>query len=88
MQIIPSTWSYIVENLAGEPPLEPASASSNVRGGVLLLRQLLNESGGDPAGAIAGYYQGIESVREHGRYPDTEQYVANVLALQSRFAGE
>jgi N-acetylmuramoyl-L-alanine amidase len=88
MQIIPSTWSFITQNLAGPPPLDSASASSNVRGGVLLLQHLLNESGGDPATAVAGYFQGAESVREHGMYPETEQYVANVLALQGRFAGE
>ena len=88
MQIEPETWSFISQNLAGAPPLESASASSNVRGGVLLLRYLLDESEGDPARAAAGYFQGLESVRRHGEYPETEAYVSNVLALQSRFAGE
>jgi N-acetylmuramoyl-L-alanine amidase len=88
MQIIPETWSFISRNLAGPPPLAPASASSNVRGGVLLLRYLLDETGGDPASAAAGYFQGLESVRQHGEYAETEQYVSSVLALQRRFAGE
>ncbi len=88
MQIEPETWSYISRDLAGPPPLESASASSNIRGGVLLLQQLLNETGGDPVGAVAGYFQGLESVRRHGEYPETEAYVNNVLALQRRFAGE
>ncbi|HXB15991.1 MAG TPA: LysM peptidoglycan-binding domain-containing protein [Solirubrobacteraceae bacterium] len=88
MQIEPETWSYISRDLAGPPPLQAASASSNVRGGVLLLQQLLNETGGDPVGAVAGYFQGLESVRRHGEYPETEAYVDSVLALQRRFAGE
>lgn len=87
MQIEPATWSFISRNLAGPPPLDEASAASNVRGGVLLLRYLLNETGGDPGAAAAGYYQGLESVREHGEYPETEQYVNSVLALKSRFEG-
>ena len=87
MQIEPETWSFISQNLAGPPPLEEASASSNVRGGVLLLRYLLNETGGDPGAAAASYYQGLESVRLHGEYPETEAYVNSVLALKSRFEG-
>jgi LysM repeat protein len=88
MQIEPETWSFISRDLAGPPPLDEASASSNVRGGVLLLRYLLNETGGDPGAAAAGYFQGLESVRRHGEYPETEAYVNSVLALKSRFAGE
>lgn len=88
MQILPGTWSWINQNLAGSPPLAPASAASNVRGGVLLLQWLLSESEGDPARAAAGYYQGLESVRQQGELPETEQYVNSVLAQQSRFAGE
>ena len=36
--------------------------------------------------AIAGYYQGLASVRQRGMYRDTRAYVANVLALRARFA--
>jgi LysM repeat protein len=87
MQIEPGTWSYIGSNLATPPPLSPASASDNVRGGVLLLHSLLDETGGDPALAAAGYYQGLASVRAHGMYADTQRYVASVMALRSRFGG-
>ncbi len=85
MQIEPGTWSYIERNLSG--PLSSASAQDNVRGGVLLLRSLLQETGGDVGLAAAGYYQGLQSVREHGLYRDTRRYVADVTALQSRFGG-
>jgi N-acetylmuramoyl-L-alanine amidase len=89
MQIEPGTWSYIQNNLGG-PTLGvggAASATDNVRGGVLLLHSLLDQTGGDPALAAAGYYQGLASVRAHGMYSDTQQYVNNVMALRSRFGG-
>jgi LysM repeat protein len=88
MQILPGTWDWIQRTLIpGGPPLAPASALDNVRGGVLLLRSLLNSTGGDPALAAAGYYQGLPSVERYGVYPSTQQYVNNVLALAQRFGG-
>jgi LysM repeat protein len=87
MQIEPGTWNYIGTNLAGPPPLSPGSATDNIRAGSLLLRSLLAETGGDPAMAAAAYYQGLQSVREHGMYADTQRYVNNVMALAHRFGG-
>jgi LysM repeat protein len=88
MQILPGTWNWIDSELAGSEHLAPASATSNVRAGVLLLHSLLSETGGDPGLAAAGYYQGLSSVLQNGEEPETEQYVASVLALQRRFGGE
>ncbi|HLJ03825.1 MAG TPA: LysM peptidoglycan-binding domain-containing protein [Solirubrobacteraceae bacterium] len=88
MQILPGTWAWIQHNLvAGAPPLAPASAYDNVRGGALLLHWLLQQTGGDPAMAAAGYYQGLSSVRRYGMFSDTKQYVQSVMALQARFGG-
>jgi LysM repeat protein len=87
MQILPGTWDWIQHNLTAGVPLAPASAADNVRGGVLLLRSLLNSTGGDPGTAAAGYYQGLPSVQAHGLYPSTQQYVQSVLALERRFGG-
>jgi LysM repeat protein len=87
MQIEPGTWKYIGQNLATPPPLSPSSAQDNIRGGVLLLHSLLDQTGGDPALAAAGYYQGLASVRKHGMYADTQRYVNSVMALRSRFGG-
>ncbi|MFL5862930.1 MAG: LysM peptidoglycan-binding domain-containing protein [Solirubrobacteraceae bacterium] len=87
MQIMPGTWNYIGQNLAGPPPLSPTSPSDNIRAGTLLLHSLLNQTGGDPAMAAAGYYQGLQSVRQHGLFPDTQAYVNNVMALRQRFGG-
>lgn len=88
MQILPGTWQYIQNALVpGSPPLAPASAADNIRGGVLLLRSLLNATGGNAALAAAGYYQGLPSVEANGMYSDTQQYVNDVMALESRFGG-
>jgi soluble lytic murein transglycosylase-like protein len=86
MQVMPGTWEYVQANLA-QRRLDPASAVDNVHAGVLYLQRLLQESGGDEATAIAGYYQGLGSVRSRGLFDDTQQYVANVQALRSRFGG-
>jgi LysM repeat protein len=87
MQILPGTWQYIQNDLNPGTPLAPASAIDNVRGGVLLLHSLLNATGGDPAMAAAGYYQGLPSVQSHGVYASTQQYINSVLALRHRFGG-
>jgi soluble lytic murein transglycosylase-like protein len=86
MQIMPGTWSWINETLAPRA-LDPSSALDNVHAGALYLRQLLRDTGGDPAAAAAAYYQGLGSVREHGVLPETQRYVSNVMALRSRFGG-
>jgi LysM repeat protein len=87
MQIMPGTWDWINRTLTAGTALAPASAASNVKGGVLLLHSLLNSTGGDPAMAAAGYYQGLSSVQAHGMYNDTQQYVNSVMALARRFGG-
>jgi N-acetylmuramoyl-L-alanine amidase len=86
MQVMPGTWSYVQDNLAPRA-LDPNSATDNVHAGVLYLKRLLNETGGDEASAIAGYYQGLGSVQSRGMYDDTRQYVNNVQALRGRFGG-
>ena len=86
MQVMPGTWDYVQQNLARRR-LDPASATDNVHAGVIYLRRLLDETGGDENAAIAGYYQGLQSVRHRGMFDDTEHYVANVQALRSRFGG-
>jgi N-acetylmuramoyl-L-alanine amidase len=87
MQILPGTWQWIQRSLDTGAPLAPASAADNVRGGVLMLHSLLDATGGDPAMAAAGYFQGLPSVQQHGLYPDTQRYVQSVLALEHQFGG-
>jgi len=86
MQVMPGTWDYVQQNLA-QRPLDPGSATDNVHAGVMYLKQLLNQTGGDESSAIAGYYQGLSSVQNRGVFDDTQRYVANVQALRSRFGG-
>lgn len=86
MQILPGTWDWINQNLAPNP-LNPNSALDNVRGGVLYLRQLVQEFGGDESAAAAAYYQGAGAVRSRGLFDDTKQYVNSVNALRARFGG-
>ena len=62
MQVMPGTWDWVQTYLAGSRRLNPFSAEDNVRAGALYLRRLLQQSGGDPALAAAGYYQGLASV--------------------------
>ena len=85
MQVMPGTWEWIEQNMSG--PLDPASPQDNVKAGSLYLRQLLEDTGGDERMAVAAYYQGLGSVQQDGLFPETEQYVENVMALKGRFGG-
>lgn len=87
MQVMPGTWDHVQRYLAPSLKLDPNSATDNVRAGSIYLGHLLKETGGDPAMAAAGYYQGLSSVRKIGMLPETRRYVDNVLALRSRFGG-
>ena len=66
MQVMPGTWDYVQQNLA-QRPLDPNSATDNVHAGVMYLKRLLDETGGDENAAIAGYYQGL-AVRPRPRH--------------------
>lgn len=84
MQVLPSTAQFIGQDVLHRR-LDPLDPADNVRAGVVLLKLLTNAA--PTKQAVAGYYQGLASVRAHGMYADTKQYVANVLALRSRFRG-
>lgn len=86
MQVMPGTWDWVQSNLA-TGQLDPASADDNVRAGSLYLANLLRQTSGDVRMAVAGYYQGLTSVRTRGMFEDTVRYVDNVLALRGRFGG-
>ena len=82
MQIIPSAWEYVEDVVLGKQIAR--TADGNVEVGVALLRQLLREFDGDERLALGGWYQGAQAVRDHGLYPETKLFVANVLALRTR----
>jgi soluble lytic murein transglycosylase-like protein len=87
MQIMPGTWQWIQHSLDPGAPLSPSSAADNVRGGSMMLHWLLNQTGGDPTMAAAGYYQGLSSVQRYGVFPSTQRYLNNVMSLNSQFGG-
>jgi LysM repeat protein len=83
MQVEPYTGVFIGRYLLHRN-LDLAAASDNIDAGVAFLALLTHEA---PARvAVAGYYQGLSSVRQAGMLPSTRQYVADVVALQHRFA--
>lgn len=81
MQVIPSAGDW-ASSLVGRK-LDLLDPEDNVTAGVVMLRALTRMSGSEET-AIAGYYQGLASVRSRGMYTDTKQYVANVKALRGR----
>ena len=84
MQVLPGTGEFVSRQLAGRE-LDLADPRDNVEAGVLFLQYLWELTDGDVELTLAGYYQGLRSVAEHGMYDDTERYIANVLALRDRF---
>jgi peptidoglycan hydrolase-like protein with peptidoglycan-binding domain len=84
LQVTPGTWRY-VENFIIAHNV-PRTLDGGVRVGVAYLHQLLHEFRFNVRKAIGAYYQGPYGVRRYGLYPETRQFVRNVLALRSRFS--
>jgi N-acetylmuramoyl-L-alanine amidase len=84
MQVMPGTGRFVSDRLVGRQ-LDLTDPEDNVLAGVAFLQHLWELTGGDVELTLAGYYQGLRSVRENGRFADTERYIANVLSLRERF---
>jgi len=84
MQVIPGTGVW-ASDLVGRR-LDLLVPQDNVTAGVAVLAALLARAEEDDA--IAGYYQGLASVRSRGMFEDTKSYVASVQAHRKRFAAE
>jgi len=82
MQVLPST-GRAVSRVYGRS-LDLRKAQDNVTAGVLLLRQLVSSTGSADK-ALAGYYQGLGSIRSRGLLPQTRAYIRNVSTLRARF---
>jgi N-acetylmuramoyl-L-alanine amidase len=83
MQIIPDTWKFINEHLVHEP-LDPVSATDNVRAGVIYLHYLYHLTGGDGDATVASYFQGPNREEE---LPETHAYVREIRDDEGYFAG-
>ncbi|HEX8004318.1 MAG TPA: LysM peptidoglycan-binding domain-containing protein [Mycobacteriales bacterium] len=84
MQVMPGTGEWVSRYLAGRR-LDLRDVEDNVEAGVRYFALLRRVAGRDDL-ALAGYYQGLASVRKRGMYDDTKAYVRNILALRGRFA--
>jgi len=82
MQVIPSSGRW-ASQLVGRQ-LNLLDTADNVTAGVVILKALRAAASSEHQ-AIAGYYQGLASVRSHGMFADTKRYVASVSVLARRF---
>ncbi len=83
MQLMPAT----ALRLGVEDPFQP---TQNVRGGTIYLRSMLDRYG-DMERALAAYNAGPSAVDRHGGvppYPETQDYVARVLAYYRHYHGD
>ena len=85
MQLMPDSVTWVSSTLLGYA-INPYNTVDNIRGGVSMLRYYLGVYP-DAQHAIAAYHQGMASVDNLGILPETQSYVANVLALQQQFGG-
>lgn len=83
MQVCPSSGRW-ASSLVGHH-LNILDPADNVVAGVAILRALLAAATSESE-AIAGYFQGLASVRNKGMYDDTRKYVRNIHVLKARFA--
>ena len=80
---MPATGSFISADVVRRN-LDLYDAQDNITAGVALL-SLLTHDARSTRQAVAGYYQGLSSVRAHGMFSSTKQYVADVLALRTQY---
>ena len=82
MQVTPPTWAFVEDVLLGRKVAN--TTEGNITVGIVFLRHLLREFGGDERLALAAYYQGAKAVREHGLYAETRTYVEAIRSLKGR----
>jgi N-acetylmuramoyl-L-alanine amidase len=79
MQLMPDTATWAGPALLGRN-IDPNAVEDNIDAGVAFLAHLVRATGDVPT-ALAGYNQGLASVRQRGLFNETRQYVASVQAL-------
>ncbi|HLX87393.1 MAG TPA: LysM peptidoglycan-binding domain-containing protein [Acidimicrobiales bacterium] len=85
-QVEPQTAAFVNQTLV-HANLDPHVASQNIALGAAYLASLLKATGGDVNQALAGYYQGLGSVKRIGMLPFTALYVHGIEAYATIFAG-
>jgi LysM repeat protein len=86
MQLMPRTARWLATRLGR--PVDRSDPADNIAGGVAFLRFLLAATSSDLPIAVGAYYQGLDSVRRVGFFPDTASYVAKVTKGRAAFAQE
>jgi soluble lytic murein transglycosylase-like protein len=79
-QIEPAA-AQTVRVLLDDDALDPRTSSDNIEISAAYLRWLLDETQGRQDLTLAGYYQGLTSVRQHGILPVARPYVVGITAL-------
>lgn len=82
MQVTPPTWDFVEDVLLRRNV--PNTTVGNIEVGIVFLRHLLREFGGDERLAVAAYYQGARAVRQHGLFAETRTYVEAIRSLKGR----
>ncbi len=85
-QIEPSTANFVDTVLYPGRGLNINSARGNISVAAAYLHNLLRNTKGSQALALAAYYQGLTSVAQVGLLPTTRNYVAGILAYARVFA--
>lgn len=85
MQVLPETGAFTSKHLLREP-VDLNNVEHNIKAGTRFFAFLLSKTGGDEKTALAGYFQGLRSVRTTGISARTQWYVDSVTALKGRFA--
>lgn len=83
MQVLPATADFVSKYVVHRR-LDPLHAADNVTAGVGLLKVLTKSAPLDKA--VAGYYQGLGSVKRNGMYADTKTYVKSIMTLRESYA--
>lgn len=81
MQVLPETAEWM--SLYAGRELRLRNTRDNVAAGVLML-DVMRGMTSSRAHQIGAYYQGPGAVEDHGLYPETRDYVANVRAIKRR----
>lgn len=83
-QIMPATAAWLSDRVIKET-LDARNPDHNIQMTARYLRWLLDRTGGDVPTALAGYYQGLNSVRTKGVYPVSQTYISAVLAATESY---
>jgi len=83
MQIMPATASWAGPHLLGRT-VNLNDATDNATLGSVLIGYYLSQFNGDQQKALAAYYQGFTSVKQHGIKQSSRRYVNGILDLAGR----